>query len=203
MRPEAQTIFFTDRSIYRPGQTIQYKGICLWVDQDKDNYDVLKGERLVVVFRDQNGKEIARQTVQANDFGSFTGSFVAPRDTLMGQMCLQVEGRAQGSVSVRVEEYKRPKFQVTLDAPKTAAKLNEQVSLAGHAMSVHRRSGGCSASAVPGGSEAQMPWWWGWYGRSWRGSQSQEIAHGDRDYRDGRFFQNRIHSAAGSEDRGN
>ena len=43
-RPDAQTIFFTDRAIYRPGQTIQYKGICLWVDQTKDNYEVLKGE---------------------------------------------------------------------------------------------------------------------------------------------------------------
>jgi hypothetical protein len=148
------------------------------VDQGKDNYDVLKGERLTVVFRDQNGKEIARQAVQANDFGSFTGSFVAPRDTLMGQMSLQVEGRAQGSVAVRVEEYKRPKFQVTLDAPKTAAKLNELVSLAGHAMTY----AGAAVDAAPVRYRvvrmAQMPWWWGWYGRSWRGSESQEIAHG-------------------------
>jgi len=178
MRPEAQTIFFTDRAIYRPGQTIQYKGICLWVDQDKDNYEVLKGERMTVVFRDQNGKEIARQAVQANDFGSFTGSFVAPRDTLMGQMSLQVEGRARGSVAVRVEEYKRPKFQVTLDAPKTAAKLNERVNLAGHAMTY----AGAAVDAAPVRYRvvrmAQMPWWWGWYGRSWRGSESQEIAHG-------------------------
>ena len=43
--PAAQTVFFTDRAIYRPGQTIQYKGICLWVDQAKDNYEVLKGEQ--------------------------------------------------------------------------------------------------------------------------------------------------------------
>ncbi len=43
-RPAPQTVFFTDRAIYRPGQIIQYKGICLWVDQAGDNYQVLKGE---------------------------------------------------------------------------------------------------------------------------------------------------------------
>src|SRR5205814_695410 len=51
---EAQTIFFTDRAIYRPGQTIQYKGICLRVNQEKDNYEVLKGEPIIVIFKDVN-----------------------------------------------------------------------------------------------------------------------------------------------------
>ena len=177
-RPEARTIFFTDRAIYRPGQTIQYKGICLWVDQAKDNYEVLKGEQLTVVFKDVNGKEIARQKQRANDYGSFAGSFTAPRDRLMGQMSLQAEGRAQGATHFRVEEYKRPKFEVTLDAPKTAAKLNEKVSLTGHAMNY-------TGAAVDGAAvkyrvvrEVRMPWWWGWWRGGWPQSQSQEIAHG-------------------------
>jgi uncharacterized protein YfaS (alpha-2-macroglobulin family) len=176
-QPEARTMFFTDRAIYRPGQTIQYKGICLWVDQDKDNYETLKGEELTVVFRDPNGKEIARQKQRANDFGSFAGSFTAPRDRLMGQMMLGVEGRAQGQAWVRVEEYKRPKFQVTLEAPKTAAKLNEKVSLSGHATSY-------TGAAIDGAQlryrvvrQVRMPWWWGWWGRGVQ-NQSQEIAHG-------------------------
>ena len=53
-QPRASTVFFTDRAIYRPGQTIQYKGICLWVDQAQDNYETLKGEQVTVVFRDMN-----------------------------------------------------------------------------------------------------------------------------------------------------
>ena len=175
-RPAAQTVFFTDRAIYRPGQTIQYKGICLWVDQTKDNYEVLKGEQLTVVFKDVNGKEVARQKQQANDYGSFAGSFTAPRDRLMGQMSLQVEGRAQGVGYFRVEEYKRPKFEVTLDAPKTAAKLNEKVSLTGHAMNY-------TGAAVDGAAvkyrvvrEVRMPWWWGW----WRGGWPREPEPGNR-----------------------
>ena len=73
-----------------------------------------------------NGKEIARQKQRANDYGSFAGSFTAPRDRLMGQMSLQVEGRAQGVARFRVEEYKRPKFEVTLDAPKTGGQAQRE-----------------------------------------------------------------------------
>ncbi len=174
----ARTIFFTDRALYRPGQIIQYKGICLWFGQSEDQYEVLKEEEVTVVFYDVNGKEIARQHQRANDYGSFAGSFTAPRDRLMGQMRLQAEGQAEGATTIRVEEYKRPKFEVTLDAPKTAAKLSEKVSLVGHATSY-------TGAAVDGAlvkyrvvREVRMPWWWGWWrGGGW-GGQSQDIAHG-------------------------
>lgn len=180
-RPHEQTVLFTDRAIYRPGQSIQYKGICLSVDSEKDNYDVISDRAITVTFRDANGKEIEKQQHRCNDYGSFAGSFTAPRDRLMGQMHIQVTSGPHGMAYVRVEEYKRPKFQVTLDAPKTAAKLNELVSLTGHAMAY-------TGAAIDGAQvkfrvarEVRMPWWWGWYG--WRHSirglgTSQEIAHG-------------------------
>ena len=176
-RPEAQTLLFTDRAIYRPGQTLQYKGICLWVDQGKDNYEVLKGEKVSVVFRDVNGKEIARQKQRANDFGSFAGSFTTPRDRLMGRMMLYVEGRATGQAWVNVEEYKRPRFEVTLDPPKTAARLNDKVVLSGHATSYTGAAVDDALVKFHIRREVRMPWWWGW----WRGGSaggSQEIAHG-------------------------
>src|SRR6185369_11266629 len=69
--PNSQTIFFTDRAIYRPGQTIQYKAICLRVDQEKDDYKMLAGEEVTVMFADPNGKEIATQKHRCNDYGSF------------------------------------------------------------------------------------------------------------------------------------
>ncbi len=176
-RPTGQTIFFTDRSIYRPGQTIQYKGICLWVNQAKDNYELLKGEQVTVIFADQNGKTIARQNHRANDFGSFAGSFTAPGNTLLGQFHLYAQGRAAGETWVRVEEYKRPKFEVILDAPETAARLQEKVTLLGHATSY-------TGAAIDGAQvsyhvvrQVRMPPWWGWWRPSWQG-ESQEIAHG-------------------------
>src|SRR6185503_3216110 len=76
--PQTQTLFFTDRALYRPGQTIQYKGICLRIDQAKDDYQVMAGTKLTVVFADPNGKEIARREQECNDYGSFSGSFTAP-----------------------------------------------------------------------------------------------------------------------------
>ncbi|MGP8234172.1 MAG: alpha-2-macroglobulin family protein, partial [Limisphaerales bacterium] len=175
--PFMETVFFTDRAIYRPGQTIQFKGICLRVHRGKDNYELLKGEEVSVVFWDVNHKEIARQKLRANDYGSFAGSFTAPRDRLMGTMLISAEGWVSGHAQFRVEEYKRPKFEVTLDAPKTAAKLNDLVSLTGHAM-------GYTGAAVDGAEvkyrvvrEVRMPWWWGWCGRGPQ-NQSQDIAHG-------------------------
>ena len=176
---DERTIFFTDRALYRPGQIIQYKGICLRIDQEKDNYQVLGGRKVTVVFSDPNGKEIARQTRPSNDYGSFAGSFTAPRDRLMGAMQIRVENGPQGGAMLRVEEYKRPKFQVTLDAPKTAPKLNDTADLTGHALSY-------TGAAVDGASvqyrvvrEVRMPPWWGWFGRRLpRQGESQEIAHG-------------------------
>jgi hypothetical protein len=177
--PFLQTVFFTDRALYRPGQTIQYKGLALRVDQEKSNYEVLSGRRITVVFEDPNQKEIARAEHQCNDYGSFSGSFTAPRDRVMGRMRIRVTSGERGETSFNVEEYKRPKFHVTLEAPKTAAKLNAAVNLQGKALSY-------TAAAIDGAMvkyrvvrEVRWPYWWGWYHR-WPPSAegSQEIAHG-------------------------
>src|ERR1044071_9088264 len=166
-RPGDQTLFFTDRAIYRPGQTVQYKGICLRVDPEKDDYKVLAGQDLTVVFADPNNKEIARQKHRCNDYGSFTGSFIAPRAGLLGPMRIYIAQGPGGQTVFHVEEYKRPKFQVALDAPKEAARLNQRVSLSGHAISY-------TGAAVDGARiryrvvrDVRWPYWWGW--DSWRG----------------------------------
>tara|TARA_B110000008_G_scaffold275904_1_gene314212 strand:+ start:5426 stop:11533 length:6108 start_codon:yes stop_codon:yes gene_type:complete len=135
-RPNERSVFFTDRSLYRPGQTIRYKGVSYHIDQDKDNYKVIPNCDLTVVFRDSNNQEIARAKHRTNDYGSFEGSFTSPRDRLMGRMHLQVEGSnsPRGSGYFNVEEYKRPKFQVTVDAPAEPAVLNRKVKVRGSAM---------------------------------------------------------------------
>ncbi len=119
------------------------------MDQAKDNYEVLKGEQLTVVFKDVNGKEIARQQQRANDYGSFAGSFTAPRDRLMGQMSLQVEGRARGASYFRVEEYKRPKFEVTLDAPEDRRQAQRVGEPDRPRDELHRRGGGRGGGQIP------------------------------------------------------
>lgn len=182
-QPNDQVVFFTDRALYRPGQTISYKGIAVHVDQERNNYEVLKGREIEVVFFDPNGKEVDKLTQRANDFGSIHGSFTAPRDRVMGQYQISARSGANGATWFNVEEYKRPKFQVTLDAPKTAPKLNDSVTLSGKAEAY-------TGAAIDGAQvkwrvvrEVRWPDWWGWWGWGWRGgisrgNASQEIAHG-------------------------
>jgi uncharacterized protein YfaS (alpha-2-macroglobulin family) len=176
----AQTVFFTDRSLYRPGQTIDYKGICLFADQAGNQYKTLAGQVLTVVFHDSNDNEIARQQLKANDYGSFSGSFTAPRDRLTGEMSIEVENGPAGRTSFNIEEYKRPKFQVELMAPKEAARLGAEVSMPG-------KAGAFTGAAVGGARvkyrvvrEVRFPSWCWWASRTFLPGreQSQDIAQG-------------------------
>ncbi len=176
--PYEQTVFFTDRSLYRPGQAVYYKGICIRVDVARDNYQTLAGTQLTVVFRDVNGQEIARQQCRANDFGSFSGSFAAPADRLMGQMSLSTEGGPQGSAYVNVEEYKRPKFRVRFDPPAEAPKLETEVVVPGKATAYTGAAIGGAKVAWRVVRQIRFPTWCWWARRYPVFGQSQAIAYG-------------------------
>ena len=178
--PGEQTIFFTDRALYRPGQTIQFKGICVAVDHQQDRYRIIKRRDVTVVLQDVNGQEVERLRLRTNDYGSLSGSFTALRDRLAGQMTIAVDGQPSGATQVNVEEYKRPKFQVTVDAPRKAARLNDQVRVSGRATAY-------TGAAIDGAKvrwrvvrQVRYPIWWFW--RCWwmppQPDASQEIAHG-------------------------
>ncbi len=188
--PEARTVFFTDRSLYRPGQTISYKGICLLADQAGNRYETLSGRTLTVLFYDVNHKEVARRKLRTNDYGSFSGSFTAPRDRLTGRMSLQVQDGPSGSASFNIEEYKRPKFKVELAAPKEAPRLNAEVSLTGKAVAFTGAPIGGAKVKYRVVRETRFPPWCWWAlrflppGRQ----QSQAIAHGSTETQnDGSF----------------
>jgi hypothetical protein len=85
----------------------------------------------VVTFYDVNGQKVASQEVVANEFGSFSGSFVTPQNVLTGSMNIQCE---TGNISVQVEEYKRPKFEVSFNPVQGAYKLGETIEVKGKAM---------------------------------------------------------------------
>ena len=174
--PYQQTVFFTDRSIYRPGQAIYFKGLCLSVDRSNNDYKILPRQAVRVVFQDANRQEITALALVSNDFGSLSGSFTAPADRLTGAMTILSES-PRGSCIVRVEEYKRPKFEVKLDPPDREYRLNDDVAVPGEALAY-------AGAPVDGAQvryrvlrEVQYPRWWSyWYGNP--GGGSQEIAHG-------------------------
>jgi tetratricopeptide (TPR) repeat protein len=177
-RSHEQTYFFTDRSIYRPGQTIHYKGLSFHYDQRKNDYHTISGRSVRVVFNDVNGKEIATQTKTSNEFGSFSGSFTAPRDRLMGRMTLNAF-KPGGLAFVTVEEYKRPKFKVEIPPPADPSKLGEKVTLSGKATAYTGAPIDNATVSYRVVRKVQYPVWWGWC-FWWRAPQteSQEIAHG-------------------------
>ncbi len=177
-RDTEQTVYFTDRSLYRPGQTISFKGIRIRFNHGNDNYETVANRDVEVVFTDVNGKEIARQKTKSNDYGSFSGSFTAPRDRLMGRMSIR---GGNGYASVTVEEYKRPKFKVEVDAPKDAGKLNDTIKVPGKAMQYNGVPVGGAKVTFRVTREVRYPDWFFECCCWWRpipAKPAQEIAHG-------------------------
>ncbi len=172
-RADSQTVFFTDRAIYRPGQSIYYKGVSIRHDQDAVKYSAIAGLKLTVVFNDPNGQEIARAEHTTNDYGSFDGVFTAPRDRVTGTMSISVLGRSS-STHFQVEEYKRPKFQVTLETPKEASKLEAPVVVTGKATAYTGAAIGGAKVAWRVERGVQLPRWCWW----WQPPASKAIAHG-------------------------
>jgi len=123
------TYFFTDRSIYRPGQTIYFKGIVL--KRTGGNSVVQPGFSSLVALYDANGQKVSELLLTTNDFGSFNGVFTAPAGGLTGEMSIRNES---GSATFSVEEYKRPKFRVEIDSLEGHYRLNEPVTVTGKAL---------------------------------------------------------------------
>ncbi len=167
-----QTRFFTDRAIYRPGQTIYFKGIVL----ERKSEDVqLKTEyKTDVTFYDANGQVVSKQTLTTNDFGSFSGNFIAPQGVLTGQMTIRCE---TGSVSVQVEEYKRPKFEVNFEPVKGSYKLGETIVAKGKALAYAGSTVSDAKVSYRVVRNASFPYWWGWRGMPT--SPEMEISNGE------------------------
>lgn len=121
---------FTDRSIYRPGQTVYFKGIAY--ENGHTQQRTLPLKNYTISFRDANGQEITHKQFTSNEFGSFAGEFVIPQGLLTGHFTLasDIDG---GSTSFVVEEYKRPTFDIQFEPNKPAYTFGDKVTVAGNA----------------------------------------------------------------------
>jgi len=122
--------FFLDRAIYRPGQTVYYKALVLSVN-DEQMPRILPNKKVVAILKDANWQEVERVTLTTNEYGTVNGTFTTPRGGLLGTMSIQMEGI--GSKQFRVEEYKRPKFEVTFQDVEGSYKLGDEVTVKGNA----------------------------------------------------------------------
>ncbi|ADQ79404.1 alpha-2-macroglobulin domain protein [Paludibacter propionicigenes WB4] len=118
---------FTDRSLYRPGQTVYFKGIAY--QADKTNQKVAnEGIAYEVTLFDANNQKVTAKSFKTNRFGSFAGEFVLPQGGLNGAYRIQSGTYSQ---VFWVEEYKRPTFEVKIDKPKNEVSFGNKVALSG------------------------------------------------------------------------
>lgn len=166
---------FTDRAIYRPGQTVYFKSIVL---EGKNNQSpVIKPNYPVTVtFFDVNYQKIAEQHLTTNEFGTVNGSFVAPQGVLNGQMHI-TDG--YGTAYISVEDYKRPKFEVNFNPVTGSYKINDEITVSGLAKAY-------AGNVIDGAKvsyrvvrRVNYPYWWWWYRPYYSASQETEITNGE------------------------
>ena len=104
---------YSDRGVYRPGQTVYVSGIMF--SQKGDSLSVREAKQINLTLKDVNGKSVGHSTVSTNDFGSFKTTFALPTVCLNGRFTVEAEGDGcKQYVSFLVEEYKRPQYEVKL-----------------------------------------------------------------------------------------
>ena len=173
---------FTDRSIYRPGQTAYFKAILVETTQQGSTILQQKtenGKKITVELYDANYQKVSEQHLTSNEYGSVSGNFVLPSQGLTGKFHLQIKMKSKyiGNLYFSVEEYKRPTFEITLDQPKEEFKIGQNVSVDGHVKAY-------AGYGIDGATvkyhvvrKASFPWWrWWWWQPT---SKAQEIAHGE------------------------
>ncbi len=167
-----QIKFFLDRAIYRPGQTVHFKGL---VFENKGTESrLMKGEKIEVIMRDYNYREIGKATFKTNEYGTFNGTFMLPASNITGNVSFSTPF---GGAYFKVEEYKRPKFEVTFEPITGTFKVDDSVIVKGSAKAY-------AGSNIDGAQvryrvvrEVQYPIW-GWYRSYLPSSPAMEIASG-------------------------
>jgi uncharacterized protein YfaS (alpha-2-macroglobulin family) len=158
----SDSLLYTDRSIYRPGQTLHWKVLAYRGTTADARFRVADRTPVTIWLVDPNGERVETRTVSTNDFGTAAGEIVVPTGRLLGSW--RLESSLSGSTSVRVEEYKRPTFEATFLEPKEPMRLNRKASLVGEARYYF-------GLPVTNGSvkwrvtrETLRPWWWAFWG---------------------------------------
>lgn len=170
------TFLFTDRSIYRPGQIIYFKGIVIKnKTNQKNKYEVVANYKTSISLKDVNYQIVHTIEVTTNEYGSYQGQFTAPEGLLTGMFQLVAEN---GQKYVQIEEYKRPKFEVKYDTITGTYKLNDEVKIKGLAKAF-------AGNNIDGASvkyrvlrKARFPYYWCFYRWGQPSSSTMEITHG-------------------------
>jgi alpha-2-macroglobulin len=116
----------TDRPVYRPDQTVKYK---FWIRQakyDQADTSAFANQSFTVTISNPKGENVASKKVKSDEYGGIEGEFKLKSDAQLGVYSASVLNHGGGTF--RVEEYKKPEFEVTIDSPSIPVKLGEKVT---------------------------------------------------------------------------
>ncbi|WP_407522798.1 alpha-2-macroglobulin family protein [Lacibacter sp. MH-610] len=173
-----KAFLFSDRSIYRPGQTVYFKGIVITNDAASGKPKIVSNYKTTLYLYDANYQKVDSIKVSTNEYGSYTGSFVLPQGGLNGQFFIKDE-TIQSQLYFSVEEYKRPKFYVEYPVLKGTYKVGDAVKITGNAKAYAGNNIDNANVKYRVVREPRLlyPWLcWKW---GWPPTESQEIAHGE------------------------
>lgn len=172
------SFLFTDRSIYRPGQTIYFKGIVISTEENKSK--VVEGESVTVALYDVNSQKVSELEFKTNAFGSFNGEFVLPNNGLTGEyrLVINMNRLTKKNTYISVEEYKRPKFEAKFNPVTDTYKIDDSVTVKGNAMAFAGSSISDAKVVYRVVRNVDFPRWWYWY-RPYFHTSPQEISHGE------------------------
>lgn len=156
-----KTFLFTDRSIYRPGQQVFFKGIVVTTDSSGKKSEVVSGFKTTVILFDVNGQKVSNLHLSTNEFGSYNGSFKLPEGLLNGQFYIQ-DSLTNTYQYLSVEEYKRPKFFVEVTKPSGTYRLNDSITVKGNAKAYAGNNIDAAKVVYRVIRKVRYPVWWGW-----------------------------------------
>ncbi len=160
-RSYQSALLFTDRSIYRPQQRVQWKVLAYEAARAGSPPTPLRRRAVTVILSDANGQTVEQRDVTTNEYGTAAGAFTIPAGRLLGNWSLRALG---GATAVRVEEYKRPTFEVSFRDPSTEMRLNQPAQLVGEAKYYFGLPVTAGAVRWRVTRTPVYPFWWGWYG---------------------------------------
>jgi uncharacterized protein YfaS (alpha-2-macroglobulin family) len=128
---QVKVYLITDRPVYRPGQPVRFKFWVAHARYDQPDAADFARQNFTVEIQTPKGEKLLTKTFQADVFGGFDGSVELPSDAALGIYQIFITGRGGGSF--RVEEYKKPEFEVKVEAPTKPVMLGEKVPATIHA----------------------------------------------------------------------
>ena len=125
---EFKAYMITDRPVYRPAQTVKFKfwmGHARYEQPDKSQF---AGQQAQVLINDPQGVEVSQQTLTADEYGGLLGEYALPAGAPLGNYSLSLlHPQVNSGGSFRVEEYKKPEFEVTVKGPDKPVMLGEKI----------------------------------------------------------------------------